>query len=158
MLPAHCITEHGTKELPFTVSVNVGEPAGMVVGVPTWRFGGIAVCKIEVMTGGGRLPGVVRVKSTELDGAGPDGLVTETGTVFGIGNAVSADEIEAVSCVALPKVVVRGEPFQFTVEPFTKFAPFTVKVKPLGWQYGDEANEVAGAESDEMVGAGPAGG
>ena len=34
-----------------------------------------------------------------------------------------------MSCVALPKVVVNAEPFQFTVEPFTNPVPFTVSVK-----------------------------
>ncbi len=35
----------------------------------------------------------------------------------------------AVSCVALTKVVVRAFPLKLTVEPLTKFVPFTVKVK-----------------------------
>jgi hypothetical protein len=97
--------------------------------------------------------GVVKVKGTVLEGAGADGLVTVTPT--GTGNAASAAEIAAVSCVALTKVVARGEPFQLTAEPFTKFVPFTVSVKPLGWQYGAEAN--AGAEINVIVGAGPCG-
>jgi hypothetical protein len=96
--PSHLTMEHGTKELPFTVSVNVGEPAGTDVAVPTG--GGIRakLCEIELIPGAGRLPGVVSVKSTELDGAWPEGLLTVIGTgLVGNGDAVSAAEMEAVS-------------------------------------------------------------
>lgn len=83
-LPSHRTTEHGAKELPFTVNVNVGEPAVT------------AVCDKEVMLGRGRpVGGVVRVKGSKLDGADPDGFVTITGTVPG--NAASAGEIAAES-------------------------------------------------------------
>jgi len=49
----------------------------------------------------------------------------------------------AVSCVALTKVVGRGEPFQFTTVSLVKVVPgkvdvagvaFTVSVKPTGLQ------------------------
>ena len=43
--------------------------------------------------------------------------------------AMSAAEMEAVSLVLLANVVVRGDPFQSTTEPATKFEPFTVSVK-----------------------------
>jgi hypothetical protein len=43
--------------------------------------------------------------------------------------AMSAAEMEAVSLVRLANVVVRGDPFQSTTEPKTKFEPFTVSVK-----------------------------
>jgi hypothetical protein len=36
----------------------------------------------------------------------------------------------AVSCELLTKVVTSAPPFQFTTEPFTKFVPFTVSLKP----------------------------
>lgn len=55
------------------------------------------------------------------------------------------------------KLVLRCEPFQFTNEPFTKFEPFTVNVKPLGWQYGVDKSEIEGAEMDVIAGGGPAG-
>src|SRR6266404_5372508 len=42
--------------------------------------------------------------------------------------ATSAAEMAAVSCVALRNVVVRGAPFQRTVEPLTKPLPFTRSV------------------------------
>jgi hypothetical protein len=61
---------------------------------------------------------------------------------------VSAAEIVAVSCVALTNVVGRGNPFQFTVSPFTKSVPFTINVKPVAPQYG-----VDDGTSPEMVGA-----
>lgn len=82
-IPSHRTTEQGTKELPVTVNVNVGDPAV------------VEVCDNEEMTGGGRLVGVVMVKYRGFDGADPDGLDTVIATV--LGNAVSAAEIEAVS-------------------------------------------------------------
>ena len=43
--------------------------------------------------------------------------------------AMSAAEMEAVSFVLLENVVLRGDPFQSTTEPETKFDPCTVSVK-----------------------------
>ena len=78
----NCTTEHGRRELPFTVSVNVGDPAAT------------EVCEIEVMLGAGRLvAGVVMVKGMELEV--PVALETETTAVPG--NAVSVGRIVAVS-------------------------------------------------------------
>jgi hypothetical protein len=42
--------------------------------------------------------------------------------------AIRVDGTVAVSCVAETKVVASAAPFQFTVEPETKFVPFTVNV------------------------------
>jgi hypothetical protein len=82
----HFTTEHGTKELPVTVSVNPAEPAAA------------DVCDNDEITGAGRLAGVVRVKGMELDAAVPDGLVTVIKiTLLGFGEAVSAEVIAAVS-------------------------------------------------------------
>jgi len=140
-LPSHRTTEHGTNELPVTLRVNVKEPAVTLV------------CDNEVMLGAGRFAaGVVVVKVTVFDV--PDAFDTETRATPG--SATSVAEIEAVSRAELPKVVGRGNPFQFTAESFVKFEPFTVNVNPLGWQYGVEESEVAGAETDVMTGAGPA--
>ena len=140
-LPSHRTTEHGTNELPVTLRVNVKEPAVTLV------------CDNEVMLGAGRFAaGVVVVKVTVFDV--PHAFDTETRATPG--SATSVAEIEAVSRAELPKVVGRGNPFQFTAESFVKFEPFTVNVNPLGWQYGVEESEVEGAETDVMTGAGPA--
>ena len=66
---------------------------------------------------------------------------------------MSAAEIAAASCIALTKVVGRGDPFQFTTSPFTKFVPKTVKVNPETPQDGVVFAEVVDAESDMTVGA-----
>jgi hypothetical protein len=58
----------------------------------------------------------------------PPGLTTVTVTVPGV--AMSLAGIEAVSCDALTKVVVRFEPFHRMVEPETKLDPLTVRGKP----------------------------
>lgn len=56
------------------------------------------------------------VKFTTVIEAVPAAAIRDAGTV-------------AVSCVEETKLVVRGEPFQLTVAPETKFVPFTVNVK-----------------------------
>jgi hypothetical protein len=58
----------------------------------------------------------------------PPGLMTLTVTVPGV--AMSLAGIEAVSCNALTKVVVRSAPFHLMVEPETKLDPLTVRGKP----------------------------
>ena len=62
-----------------------------------------------------------------------------------------------MSCVALTKAVVRAAPFQFTVEPLTKFVPVTVSVSPVALQKGVEACDVVDADIEVTVGAGPCG-
>jgi hypothetical protein len=125
-------TEQGTKELPLTVSVNVGEPAGTEVGVPTGGTKKNKLCEIELMLGEGRLVvGVVMVKDRLFDV--PEAFDTET---FALpGNATSWGKIEAVSWPEFTKAVgVRGEPFQFTTDPLSKFEPVTVSVNPAELQ------------------------
>src|SRR5713101_4330184 len=68
--------------------------------------------------------GVRTVRLTAFDV--PPGLVTVTLKLPAM--AISEARIAAVSCVALTKVVVRAFPLKLTVEPLTKFVPFTVKV------------------------------
>jgi hypothetical protein len=78
-VPFHCTTEQGTRELPFTVSVNVAEPEGTEVGVPTGLPITIKFCEVEAMMGGGILAGVVMVKGIVFDI--PDIVETETPAV-----------------------------------------------------------------------------
>ena len=103
-----------------------------------------------MIAGAGRLvAGVVIEKVAAFD------VVVAFETVIAAvpGNAVSAAVIAAVSCVALTKVVGRGEPFQFATSPFTKFVPLTVSVKPAGLQNGVDGSDVVDAESEVMAGA-----
>src|ERR1700680_1509126 len=82
----------------------------------------------------------------------------DTVTVGAPGKAVSAAKITAVSCVALPKVVARGVPFQLTTEAATKFVPFTTRVNPDAPQYGMEATGVEDGEIEVEVIVGGGGG
>jgi hypothetical protein len=72
--------------------------------------------------------GVERVSGNEADAPIEFDTVTEAVP----GNTESVAGMEAVSCVALMKVVVIDcdDPFQFTSASLVKFVPFTVSVKP----------------------------
>ena len=59
----------------------------------------------------------------------PPGWALTTVTKAVPGAAMSAAEMEAVSLVLLENVVLRGDPFQFSTEPMTKFEPFMLSVK-----------------------------
>jgi hypothetical protein len=100
----------------------------MEVAVPTWEFGSIAVCTIDEMLGAARLGGVVIVNGIVFD------IPAEFETVIPAApeNAESVGKVAAVTCVALTKVVMRGEPFQYATDPLTKFAPLIVNVNPFG--------------------------
>jgi hypothetical protein len=76
-----------------------------------------------VMTGGGGL--MVNVWALDVP---PPGLGFTTVTDAVPTAATFAAGTIAVSCVEETNVVVRGEPFQLTVEVETKLVPFTVKV------------------------------
>jgi len=67
--------------------------------------------------------------------------------------AMSGAEMAAVSWVALTNVVARGEPFQSTTEPFTKFVPLTVRVMPEGLHAGVVLDIVVEDDKEVMVGA-----
>jgi len=66
--------------------------------------------------------------------------------------AISEAGMVAVSCVELTNVVARGELFQSTTEPFTKFVPFTVRVNPEGLHDGVVFNEVVEDDKEVTVG------
>jgi hypothetical protein len=135
-LPFHCTTVQGNKLFPITESAKAPLPAAAFAGIS------------ELIDGTGKDAGDVMVKVRELELiAAPD-----TKTVAVPRDAVSAYVISALSCVALTNVVGRGEPFQFTTSPFTKFVPVTSNVKPVGLQYGVEAICVVEAEREVMVG------
>ena len=137
LLLFHCTTEQGKKLLPVTVSVNAG--------VPAVAFTGETAASTEV----GSVPGAETVKLAAEEIAAP--LATVTASVPCA--AISAAEIDAVSCVALTNVVARSDPFQLTTDVFTKFEPVTVSVKPVMLHDGVEAPEVVDAESDVIDGA-----
>ena len=86
----------------------------------------------EVTVGAGSELGAVVEKLTELEFTA-DGKF-DTKITAGNCEAVSGGGIAAVSCIALTNVVRRGNPFQLTTEPLTKFVPFTVRVKPTELQ------------------------
>jgi len=121
--------------------MNAGDPAATLDG------------KSAVITGTGS--GVVdgaTVKGEDRE-AKDEIVALDTVMVAGPGKAVSVAEIAAVSCVALTKVVWRGEPFQFTTSPFgTKFVPFTVSVMPSGLQAGVVFDMIEDEESEVIVG------
>jgi hypothetical protein len=132
-LPFHWTAEHGAIPLPLTVRKNALAPAAALAGTS------------EVMAGTGSAVGAVIVENgRELE------VIVELDTEIAAvpGNAVSVAETVAVSCVALTNVVGRGDPFQFTTSPSTKFVPFTTSVNPVVPQYGVEVGA-----SDVTVGA-----
>jgi hypothetical protein len=146
-LPFHSTVEHGTR-LPAVALVastprrNAAEPA--------WALDGKSVPMTGVGSGVG--DGTI-VNGEEADAK--DGSVALDTVIEGVpGNAVSTAEMTAVSCVALTKVVGRGEPFQFTTSPFgTKFVPFTVKVMTSALQAGVVLFDVVDPESEVIVGS-----
>ena len=129
--------------MPVTVKVSAGLPAGA------------EVCDSVLMVGAASAAaGVDKVKGNAADV--PFEFVTATTAVPG--NAARAAEMEAVTCVALTKVVVCAAPFQFTVASLVKFVPLTVSVKPWELQYGVDAAEVVDADSEVIAGGGPGAG
>jgi len=105
------IAEVETKLEPFTVSVKVGPPAVALEGVR------------EVSPGMGL--SIVNVSAAEVPPPGA-GFTTVTFAVPAL--AMSAEAMEAVSCILLTKVVVRAEPFHLSIELEMKLEPFTTSV------------------------------
>lgn len=97
--------------------MNCVEPAMALAG---------AMGAVVARVGAANEDGAATEKLTELDTAEP----VETVIAAVPAAIVSVYGTTAVSCVALTKavVLVSGEPFQFTTEPFTKFVPVTCRV------------------------------
>ena len=76
-----------------------------------------------------------------------------TVTVAMPAEAIRAAETEAVSCVALTKVVASAVPFHCTTAPEMKPVPFTVSVNAaaLGAADAGPRLEIAGADGDAGV-------
>ncbi len=128
--------------VPVTVNVSAGLPAAA------------EVCDSELIVGdASAVPGagVEMVKS--IEGEVPIEFFTVTPTLPE--NAALVAGMEAVSCVALTKVVVCAAPFQFTTASLVKFVPLTVSVKPCELQYGVEFAEVVDADSEVIAGGAP---
>ena len=130
----HWTTEQGTKLLPVRFRDTATVPAVALVG------------ESEAIAGTGSELGDVMEKFTELEFTADGRLDTEIAAAPS--EVVSVGRIAAVSCIALTNVVGRGDPFQLTTEPLTKFVPLTVRVKPAGLQY-----DVEDAETEVTVGA-----
>ena len=136
LLSSHCTLEHGRKLLPVTLRENDAVPAVAPAG------------EMEAITAAGSVAAeIVKEAAAELT---PE---LDTVTDADPAEAISEAGIVAVSCVELTNVVARGEPFQSTTEPFTKFAPFTVRVNPEGLHDGVVFDEVVEADKEVMAGA-----
>jgi len=107
----------------------------------------------EVTVGAGSELGAVVEKLTELEVAAEGRFDTEIAA--GPSATVSVGGIAAVSCIALRYVVRRGNPFQLTTEPLTKFVPFTVRVRPVGLQYAVEDAVTEVTVGGEIVNVAP---
>ena len=96
--------------VPLMVRMRAGLPATALEGNSAVMVGGFVA--------------IVNVYELDLT---PPGLDTVTGTVPAV--RMSDAGTGAVTSVADTNVVVSDVPFQFTVEPGTKFTPFTNSVK-----------------------------
>jgi hypothetical protein len=114
-LPFQSTREAATKPLPVTVRVNAAAPAVAELGASVLKAGtGLAAA-------------IVNGTALEVPPPGA-GLTTVTEAVPAA--ATSAPLMEAVSCEALTKAVLRALPFQLTADEETKLDPVSVKVNP----------------------------
>jgi len=135
--PFHRTEKQGSKLVPFTVS-EIGSPAA----VSTAALAGESEL---IITGDEKLVvGAVMEKLAEFDATAE----FDTVMLAAPRDAVSAAVMAAASRVEFTNVVRRGEPFQLTTSPSTKFVPFTVSVMPVEPQYAVEVGE-----SDVIAGA-----
>jgi hypothetical protein len=128
--PFHCTAEHGENPLPLKASGTGGPVEASIAALDG---------EIELSAGRGKLAVPVRAAKENLrelefvPGLPPDTVIAGAAVPVAR-NAVSAGVIAAVSCVALTRVVGRGEPFQLTTSPFANPVPFTVRVRPVELQ------------------------
>jgi hypothetical protein len=105
-----------SKFAPFTVRLDVAPPA--------WRNVGLSVVTLNPASTGSETAFEVRWFESRTEILNEPGVaISEAGTV-------------AVICVALTNWLLSGEPFANTVDPASKFAPFTVRldVAPPAWR------------------------
>lgn len=146
-LPFQLAIVQGDNPFPFRVSAMAGPVCVSVAAL---------VGDNDASTGVGRIAPVgkgVTENGSEFEFV--PAFAPETVMAMGAGavarNAVSAAVIAAVSCVALTKVVGRGEPFQLTVRPFAKPVPVTVRVRPDRLQKGVLFAPVVEVDADNDV-------
>jgi len=114
-LPLKLTTAPLTKLDPLTVSVNAPDPAVALAG-----------CSV-VIAGTGLFAAALMANVSAFDVPPPGtGFVTVTAGVPVL--ATSVARIDAVTFVALTKVVVRALPLNLTTAPLTKLDPLTVSV------------------------------
>src|SRR5436190_1904523 len=128
--PFHLTVLPLTKPVPVTVSVKAALPADVLIGDRAARVGD------ELFT--------VNVCAAVVPPPGA-GVTTVTDAV--VAAARSETGIAAVSCVALPRVVVRVAPFQPTLAPTSNAVPVSVSVNP--------APPAVALEGDSAVSVGP---
>jgi len=138
----HCTPEHGTRLVPVTINVAPEEPAVALAG------------KMDAMVGAGGVEAVM------LKGDVFDRMPELDTSIFTVAaDAVKEGGTTAVNCVELTKVVARdeagtdGEVTHCTTEPFTKFAPVTVRVMTEGPQDGVVFVDVVEDETDATAGS-----
>ena len=138
LLPASviCTLEQGRKFVPVTTTENPGVPAVAPAGETAVIVGTDSVAVETVKEAAAEFTPAL---DTVID-AVPALAISEAGIV-------------AVNCVALTNAVERTAPFQFTTEPFTKFVPVTVRVKPDGLHEGVLLVEVVDEDSEVIAGA-----
>ena len=139
----HCTTEQGSMFVPVTLKVTAAVPAVAAVG------------EMEAMAGAGSDPAEI-VKGKGFERAPK----LDTSILTVAAEAISEAGMTAVSCVELTNVVASTEgnagggfTTQLTSEPFTKFAPFTVRVIPAGLHDGVVFDDVVEDDKEVMAGA-----
>ena len=124
-------TELATKLAPLTDKAKGSAAAAMLEGLMAEMVGESAA------TGNSR--------EVEVPPPG-SGLNTKTTAVPSL--STSAAKMPAFNCVELTNVVLRACPPKNTVDPATKFAPFTCKVKAVSFAIAEDG------ESEEIMGTG----